>query len=67
MPESWFVARAKSRHSTAHRALAADLLGLVDLHQRRPGGADGEEQLGVGVPAEGTVTPAVVGGTEGEA
>ena len=52
---------------TAHFALAAHLLGLLDLHQGRARGADGEEQRRVGVAAEGVVTPAVVRCTQGEA
>ena len=66
-PESWFVSSAKSRHSTRAVALAADLLGLLDLHERRARRADREEQLGIGVPAQRVVAPAVVGGTQGEA
>ena len=52
MPESWFVVRAKSRHSTRAPAFAAHLLGPLDLHERRARRADREEQLGIGVPAQ---------------
>src|SRR5690606_17086785 len=40
-----------------HRAAAADGLGFLDLQQRRTGVADGEEELGVFLAANGVVTP----------
>ena len=43
-----------------------DLLGLGDLVQRRSCRADGEEQLGIGLPAQRPVTPSLFGLTEGE-
>ena len=67
MPESWLVSSAYSRHSVLHRALAADFLGLRDLQQRLPGGADREEQIGIGVPTDRPVAPRVVGVGEREA
>ena len=45
---------ARSRGSRpGHAALGAHLLGLLDLDERQPRRADREEQLGIGVPAEG--------------
>jgi hypothetical protein len=38
-------------------AAAADGLGFLDLQQRRTGVADGEEELGVFLAANGVVTP----------
>jgi hypothetical protein len=38
-------------------AAAADGLGFLDLQQRRTGVADGEEELGVFLAANGAVTP----------
>ena len=66
MPESWFVAERELQAVDAHRALPADLLRLGDLVERRTGRADGKEQLGVGLPTQGTVTPSLFGLTEGE-
>ena len=66
-PESWFVLKREVEAVDPHRALAADLLGPLDLGQRRPRRADGEEQLGIGVPAQRMIAPAVVGCTQGEA
>jgi hypothetical protein len=40
-----------------HRAAAADGLGFLDLQQRGTGVADGEEELGVFLAANGVVTP----------
>ena len=40
-------------------ALPADGLGVLDLLDGGAGGADGEEQVGVGVPAQGDVAPVV--------
>ena len=49
------------------RALPAHLLGPLDLGQRRPRRADGEEELGIGIPAQRMIAPAVVGCTQGKA
>ena len=43
-----------------HGAFAADFLGTVDLYQRVAGGADGEEQVGISVSADGKSSPGVV-------
>ena len=43
-----------------HRALTTDLLGAVDLHQCVARGAYREEQVGVGVTADGAPSPRVV-------
>ena len=43
-----------------HRALAADLLGAIDLHQCVARGSHREEQVGVGVAADGVAAPRVV-------
>ncbi len=67
MPESWLVASAKSKQAPDDRALTAYPLGMLDLHQRHPGGAHGEEQIRIGVPAKGLVTPLIVGSCQGEA
>ena len=67
IPESWLVASAKSKQALDDRALAADPLGVFDLHQRHPGRTHGEEQIGVGVPAKGLVTPLIVRRCQGEA
>ena len=67
MPESWLVASAKSKHADPDRALAAHPLGVLDLHQRHPGRAHREEQIRIGVPAKGLVTPLIVRRCQGEA
>ena len=43
-----------------HRALAAHLLGPLDLHERVARGADREEQIRIGVATDGVTPPAVV-------
>jgi hypothetical protein len=47
------------------RADAADPFRLFDLAQRRPGGADREEQVRIGVEAGGILTPVRVHGHHG--
>src|SRR4030066_184789 len=41
----------------AHRALDTDGLGGFDLVYGRSGGADGKEEVGLGIPASSGVTP----------
>ena len=59
MPESWLVVRANSRHGCLGLALGADGLGVLDLLDRGPGGADGEEEVGVGVSTGRDGTPVI--------
>src|SRR3954454_7256373 len=58
-PDAGVLARAESpvQARLHHRAATADGLGLLDLHDRRAGRPDREEQLGVLVPAERAVAP----------
>lgn len=49
-----------------HRTFGAHLLGAVDLQERLAGRSHGEEQVGIGVLADGFIAPAVIGGTKGE-
>ena len=48
-------------------ALFADLLGVLDRGQCESGRAHGEEQLRIGVPAEGVIPPRFFSGGESEA
>ena len=56
-PESWLVTRANSRQAASAAQLAAHGLGLGDLLDGRPGGADREEQVGARVATGGEVAP----------
>jgi hypothetical protein len=49
------------------RALVADFSGPIDLYQRLPCGADGKEQIRIGVTADGVLPPSVLRVGEGEA
>ena len=59
MPESWLVDRANSRQGWRASHVGAHGLGVVDLLDGGTGGADGEEQVGVGVTAGGLVAPVI--------
>jgi hypothetical protein len=51
----------------AHEALTADLACLLELEEGETGGPDGEEELGIGIPAQGVVSPSVVGYSQSKA
>ena len=59
-PDSWLVARAKSRHGSRASQPAADPLGRLDLVDGRPGRPDGEEEIGLGTAAGRQMPPITV-------
>ena len=56
-PDSWLVARAKSRQVSWTSQAPAHPLGRLDLVDGGPGGPDGEEQIGLGAPAGRELPP----------
>ena len=58
-PDTRVLVGFKSKFEAAHLngALIADLLGTINLKKCLAGGADWEEQIGIGVTADGFVAP----------